>query len=93
MERARATFASCTLVHASLPPWRACVQSAKRKERLAILAEAAGAVGRGGTFRFLWAEAGAQAAFEGSFGIGMTPAVVAVSENVRAWPPGETCLR
>ena len=58
-------------------------QSAKRNERLAVLAATAGAVGRGGSFRFLWAEAGAQATLEATFNVGMTPAVVAVSENVR----------
>jgi hypothetical protein len=68
-----------------VPP--SCLQSKKRSERLAILAEAAGSVGRSGVFKFLWSEAGAQPALESALNVGMTPSIVAVSEAKGLFTP------
>lgn len=60
--------------------------AAKRSERLAALAATAGKVNRG-LFRVLWSEAGAQPELEAALGVGMTPAVVAVSTSKLVFTP------
>jgi len=60
--------------------------AARRAERLAALSGAAGKVNRG-LFRVLWSEAGAQPALEAALGVGMTPAVVAVSASKLVFTP------
>ena len=61
-------------------------KKAGREARLAALGEAA-AKSRGKPFKFLWTEAGAQPALEAALGVGMTPAVVAVSASKLVFTP------
>ena len=67
--------------------------AARRAERVAALAEAAGKVNRG-LFRLLWSEAGAQPALEAALGVGdMTPAVVAISTSKQVYTPYRGALQ
>jgi len=61
--------------------------AARRAERLEGLAEAAGKVGKRSIFRFLWTEVGAQPGLEQSLGVGMVPAVYAVSVDKKVFTP------